>query len=138
MPAPARAGEAGYAGESLCPNDPSACPLRKAMQVVGGKWRMLLLEKLRPGVKRYGELKRMMPDISEKMLIQELKHLVESGLVEKRAYPEIPPRVEYTLTDHGRGALPMIDGIVAFGLVQMRAEQTLRPRRGAARTRPVD
>ncbi len=76
---------------------------------------MLLLENLRHDLKRYGELKRLLPDISEKMLIQELKELVAFGLVEKRAYPEIPPRVEYQLTATGQQALPMVDSIVAFG-----------------------
>lgn len=97
------------------PVDISICPVRKAMNIVGSKWKMLLLECLRHDLKRYGELKRLLPDISEKMLIQELKELVASGLVEKRAYPEIPPRVEYQLTAAGRQALPMMDGIIAFG-----------------------
>jgi len=91
------------------------CPVRKAMKLVGSKWKMLLLENLRHDLKRYGELKRLLPDISEKMLIQELKELVAFGLVEKRAYPEIPPRVEYQLTATGQQALPMVDSIVAFG-----------------------
>ena len=97
------------------PPDLAACPVRKAMNLVGSKWKMLLLESLRHGLKRYGELKRLLPDISEKMLIQELKELVAVGLVEKRAYPEIPPRVEYQLTATGQQALPMVDSIVAFG-----------------------
>ena len=91
------------------------CPVRRAMKLVGSKWKMLLLENLRHSLKRYGELKRLLPDISEKMLIQELKELVASGLVEKRAYPEIPPRVEYQLTAAGQQSLPMLDSIVAFG-----------------------
>ena len=95
--------------------DTAACPVRKAMNLVGSKWKVLLLENLRTGRKRYGELKRLLPDISEKMLIQELKDLVASGLVAKHAYPEIPPRVEYELTASGQQALPMLDSIVAFG-----------------------
>ena len=95
--------------------DSLICPVRKAMKMIGSKWKMLLLESLRGGYKRYGELKRLIPDISEKMLIQELKELVAAGLVEKHAYPEIPPRVEYKLTDKGQHALPVLDTIVAFG-----------------------
>ncbi|UCJ10106.1 helix-turn-helix transcriptional regulator [Chitinophaga pendula] len=63
---------------------------------------------------RYGELKRLLPDISEKMLIHELKELVANGIVEKRAYPEIPPRVEYELTAIGYKAIPILDSIIAF------------------------
>ena len=64
---------------------------------------------------RYGELKRAIPDISEKMLIQELNMLVKNKLVSKKAYPEIPPRVEYRLTDLGLKTLPIIAKLVEFG-----------------------
>jgi DNA-binding HxlR family transcriptional regulator len=67
-------------------------------------------------VRRYGELKRLLPDISEKMLIQELKSLVEYGILEKRSYHEIPPRVEYVLTGRGRKVLPLIEAIKTFGI----------------------
>lgn len=92
------------------------CPVKKTMELIGSKWKMRLIDKMRDGEKRYGELKRLVPDISEKMLIQELKQLVEVGLVEKRAYPEIPPRVEYKLTDKGEKVLPIVDSIVIFGM----------------------
>ncbi len=97
------------------PRDTAHCPVRKAMNLIGSKWKVLLLENLRDGRKRYGELKRLLPDISEKVLIQELKDLVASGLLTKHAYPEIPPRVEYELTDSGQQALPIVDSLVAFG-----------------------
>lgn len=99
--------------------DMSTCPVRKAMNLIGSKWKMLLLQNLGSGRKRYGELKRLLPDISEKMLIQELKDLVASGLVDKRVYPEIPPRVEYSLTANGQQALPVLDSVVAFGHTYM-------------------
>ncbi|TGD77117.1 winged helix-turn-helix transcriptional regulator [Hymenobacter wooponensis] len=91
------------------------CPVRRAMTLIGSKWKVLLLQNLRDGRQRYGELKRRLPDISEKMLIHELKQLVEAGLVTKHAYPEIPPRVEYELTANGQQALPVVDSIIAFG-----------------------
>jgi DNA-binding HxlR family transcriptional regulator len=97
------------------PRDTAQCPVRKAMNLIGSKWKVLLLENLRDGRKRYGELKRLLPDISEKVLIQELKDLVASGLLTKHAYPEIPPRVEYELTASGQQALPIVDSLVAFG-----------------------
>lgn len=91
------------------------CGIRKAMALIGSKWKMVLIGCLKHGVQRYGELKRLIPDISEKMLIQELKDLVEAGLVEKKAYPEIPPRVEYRLTEKGMKAVPVLEMVETFG-----------------------
>ncbi|MBO9702965.1 MAG: helix-turn-helix transcriptional regulator [Sporocytophaga sp.] len=85
------------------------------MKLVGSKWKVMLIRKMRDGAKRYGELKRLIPDVSEKMLIQELKELMDAGLVAKIAYAEVPPRVEYKLTEKGEKALPILDSIVAFG-----------------------
>ncbi len=96
-------------------SDSRDCSVRKAMTLVGSKWKVLLLQHLRHGRRRYGELKRLLPDISEKMLIHELKELVAVGLVTKYAYPEIPPRVEYELTSSGQQALPIVDSLEAFG-----------------------
>ena len=93
-----------------------ACPVRRAMNLIGSKWKVLLLERLSAGTKRYGELRRLMPDVSEKVLINELKELVAYGLLDKQAYPEVPPRVEYSLTEKGRQAMPVVDSIKAFGL----------------------
>jgi DNA-binding HxlR family transcriptional regulator len=72
------------------------------MTLIGSKWKVLLLQNLRDGRQRYGELKRRLSDISEKMLIHEIKELVSAGLVAKHAYPENPPRVEYELTASGQ------------------------------------
>ncbi|MBF4486288.1 winged helix-turn-helix transcriptional regulator [Flavobacterium procerum] len=92
------------------------CPVKKALGLLGGKWTMMILYQLNSRTIRYGELKRAVVGISEKMLIQELNSLVENKLVSKKAYPEIPPRVEYTLTELGLKTLPIIDQIAAFGL----------------------
>lgn len=91
------------------------CPVRRAMDMIGSKWKMKRIENLRDGTRRYSELKRFTDGISEKMLIQELKELVESGLVAKQQYPEVPPRVEYRLTPKGTRALPVLNSIIAFG-----------------------
>lgn len=91
------------------------CPMRRSLDLLGGKWKLLLLDTFRDRpTRRYGELRHAVPDISEKMLIQELKQLVETGLLHRQAYPEIPPRVEYTLTDKGRATLPIIDAVMHF------------------------
>lgn len=92
------------------------CPVRKSLAVLGGKWTLLILFQINDRVIRYGELKRCIPGISEKMLIQELNFLVENKFVSKKSYPEIPPRVEYRLTKLGLNTLPIIDKLASFGL----------------------
>ncbi|RRA97674.1 winged helix-turn-helix transcriptional regulator [Larkinella rosea] len=83
--------------------------IKKAVEVICGKWRMIIIHLLREKVLRYGEIKRGVPGISEKVLVHELKQLVELGMVEKESFGEVPPRVEYRLTDKGRTILPVID-----------------------------
>jgi len=92
------------------------CPVRKSLGLLSGKWTLLILFQINERVIRYGELKRAIPGISEKMLIQELNFLVENKLVSKKAYPEIPPRVEYSLTKLGLKTLPIADTLASFGL----------------------
>ncbi|MFD1166824.1 winged helix-turn-helix transcriptional regulator [Sphingobacterium daejeonense] len=92
------------------------CPLRKSLEVIGGKWTMLIIYQINERTIRYGELKRSVVGISEKMLISQLKFLTEKGIVNKKSYPEIPPRVEYTLTEMGKKLLPIINKIIEFGL----------------------
>ncbi len=95
--------------------DEASCPVRKAMEIVGGKWRLFIIQQLGKKTLRYGDIKRAIPDISEKMLIQELKCLVEMDVIEKKSFGEIPPRVEYKLTDKGKLALPLLKHITKFG-----------------------
>jgi DNA-binding HxlR family transcriptional regulator len=92
------------------------CPVRKSLFILSGKWRLLILFQINERVIRYGELKKTIPGISEKMLIQELNFLVEHKLVTKKWFPEIPPKVEYRLTDKGLNTLPIVDQLAAFGL----------------------
>ncbi len=92
------------------------CPLRKTLEIIGGKWTMLIIFQINSRTIRYGELKRCIVGISEKMLINQLKFLCEKEIVSKKAFPEIPPRVEYTLTPLGKELLPIIDEIIKFGI----------------------
>jgi DNA-binding HxlR family transcriptional regulator len=80
---------------------PYSCGLEAALDVIGGKWKVLILWQLYPRLRRFGELKRLVPGISEKMLIQGLRELEADGIVQRRVYYEIPPRVEYSLTEFG-------------------------------------
>lgn len=84
------------------------CPIRTTLELIGGKWKLLIIIQLAKEPKRLSKLKRDIPDISEKMLIQELKNLVDSELVIRKNYGEVPPRVEYELTKKGKLALPLI------------------------------
>lgn len=92
------------------------CPVRASLSLLSGKWTLLILFQINENIVRYGELKRAIPGISEKMLIQELNKLVENKLVTKKSYPEIPPKVEYQLTQLGLKTLPVVDQLAEFGL----------------------
>ena len=92
------------------------CPLRKTLEIIGGKWTMLIIFQINERSIRYGELKRCIVGISEKMFIAQLKFLGEKGIVHKKSFPEIPPKVEYTLTDSGKELLPIINQIIQYGI----------------------
>ncbi len=82
---------------------PYICGIDAAMDVVSGKWKSLILWELHNhGTRRFGELRRGLPGVSEKMLVQHLREMEEDGLVHREIYREVPPRVEYSLTDDGR------------------------------------
>ena len=86
-----------------------SCMLTLAMDLVGGKWKMVILWQLQNGVARFGELKRQLGGITQKMLTQQLRELEESGLVNRTVYPVVPPKVEYSLTEEGKKLIPALD-----------------------------
>lgn len=92
------------------------CPIRTTLEMLGGKWRLLIINEIGLNSLRYGEIKRAIPEISEKMLTQELKTLVDNDLVVRHNYGEVPPRVDYSLTENGKKALQLIGPIRDFGL----------------------
>ncbi|SER88463.1 winged helix-turn-helix transcriptional regulator [Pedobacter rhizosphaerae] len=92
------------------------CPVRASLTLLSGKWTLMILFQINENVVRYGELKRAVTGISEKMLIQELNMLVENKLVSKKVYQQIPPKVEYRLTKLGLKTLPIVDKLAEFGL----------------------
>lgn len=96
------------------------CPVKKTLALLGGKWTLLILFQLNERVLRYGELRRTIPGISEKVLIKELNALVEHKLVSKKSYHEIPPKVEYSLTQLGSQTMPIIETLAAFGLKNLK------------------
>lgn len=96
------------------------CPIRNVLTRIGDKWSLLVLFTMeRNGNQRFKDLQRNIPDISQKMLTATLKTLEADGLVLRKAYPEVPPRVEYTLTDKGKSLLPHIDSLIGWALDNM-------------------
>ncbi|GAB4020927.1 winged helix-turn-helix transcriptional regulator [Spirosoma koreense] len=97
--------------------------LQKTLSIICGKWRLYIIYQIGTEVRRYGELRRMIPKISEKVLIQELKALILLGVIEKRTYSEVPLRVEYKLTAKGRQALPILLKVTAIGKVFLASDE---------------
>lgn len=91
------------------------CALDITMSLIGGKWKTVVLWYLRKEKKRFSELKRHIPEITEKMLSLQLRELEKDGLVQRTVYPEVPPRVEYELTDEGKTLVPMLEAMAAWG-----------------------
>ena len=90
------------------PDDGDYALITKALEIISGKWRLSIILELNEDIRRYSELSEQLPAISEKMLAGELKALVTLGVVERKIYAQIPPRVEYKLTTKGRLALPIL------------------------------
>ena len=91
------------------------CPVETTLTLIGDKWKVLILRDLMPGTKRFGELKKSIGKVSQKVLTAQLRAMEESGLLTRRVYAEVPPRVEYTLTPLGRSLKPVLDAMGAWG-----------------------
>ena len=91
------------------------CPLHHAMLLIGGKWKLLILRNLKTRPWRFNELQRDLEGISQKVLTDSLRQMIDDGLAYRHDYQEMPPRVEYGLTSLGREMLPIIDALADFG-----------------------
>ena len=96
-------------------NELSACPVETTLTLIGDKWKVLILRDLMPGTKRFGELKKSIGAVSQKVLTAQLRAMEESGLVHREVYAEVPPRVEYSLTELGKSLKPILDSLWAWG-----------------------
>lgn len=99
----------------IYPYDPRNCPFTATWTVIGEKWKGVLWWRLSNGMGRFGELQRAIPQITKKMLTQQLRAMQRDGLVRRVAYDERPARVEYSLTDYGRSLAPVMDAICRWG-----------------------
>ncbi len=91
------------------------CPVYRAIAVVGAKWTLLIIHNLIDGPLRFGELERALHDASPKMITTRLREMEDLGLISREVFAEVPPRVEYTLTEQGRTLKPIIDSLFAWG-----------------------
>ena len=92
-----------------------ACPVETTLMLISDKWKVLILRDLMPGTKRFSELKRSVGHVTQKVLTAQLRQMEESGLVTRTVYPEVPPRVEYSLTELGRSLKPVLDATWDWG-----------------------
>ncbi|MGZ8666225.1 MAG: winged helix-turn-helix transcriptional regulator [Solirubrobacterales bacterium] len=100
----------------------SRCPVCRTADVISGKWTLLVIRDLADGSSRFCELERSLEGISPRTLSLRLRALEEEGIVERHTYPEVPPRVEYALTEKGRALVPLIDDMRAYGSKWLSAE----------------
>lgn len=91
------------------------CPVETTFLLIGDKWKVMILRDLMTGTKRFGALRRSIPAISQKMLTQQLRAMEADGLVHREVYAEVPPRVEYSLTETGESLRPVLDAMNVWG-----------------------
>ncbi len=96
-------------------NDLPACPVETTMMLISDKWKVLIVRDLLTGTKRFGELKKSVGSVTQKVLTAHLRAMEESGLVTRKVFAEVPPRVEYTLTETGYSLAPVMDAMWAWG-----------------------
>jgi DNA-binding HxlR family transcriptional regulator len=108
-------------------DNPAGCPLMSAVNIIGGKWKPIILHMLSEGTMRFGELKKNIPPVSQKMLTQQLRELEADGIICRTVYAEVPPRTEYSLSDRGRTLKPILQDLYVWGqlnAVQARTRET--------------
>ena len=99
--------------------NPNNCPVTHCMNIIGGKWKPIVIYLITIGKNRFSLLQKAIPDISKQMLVNQLREMEEDNLIERIIYAEIPPRVEYKLSEYGKTVLPIIDVMADWGKVDM-------------------
>jgi DNA-binding HxlR family transcriptional regulator len=95
--------------------DEDQCPVKTTLDVIGGKWKPLILYILKDGAVRFGDLRRSVPDVTQKMLTDRLRELEADGIVRRKVYPQVPPKVEYSLTVYGKTLAPILEAMAMWG-----------------------
>lgn len=97
------------------PKELPDCPVETTLMMIGDKWKVLILRDLMPGTKRFGELKKSIGNVSQKVLTAQLRDMEQKRLINRCVYAEVPPRVEYSLTDLGKSLKPVLDAMRTWG-----------------------
>ncbi|MBW4595750.1 MAG: helix-turn-helix transcriptional regulator [Brasilonema angustatum HA4187-MV1] len=92
------------------------CEVENTLKVIGGRWKVLIIRELMDGVKRFGELQRALDGVTQKMLTQQLREMEEDGVIDRKVYPQIPPKVEYSLTPLGESLKPILYAMHEWGV----------------------
>jgi DNA-binding HxlR family transcriptional regulator len=106
---------------------PDECSVRAALSVIGGKWKPVITRYLTLGTKRFGELRKVMPDVTQKMLTQQLRELERDGIVARKVYHQVPPKVEYSLTPYGDTLKPVLRELCKWGEAHMGRAKPAKP-----------
>ena len=96
------------------------CPVEACLGVIGGKWKGVILYHLLSRTMRFNELRRLMPDITQRMLTKQLRELEADGLIARKVYAQVPPKVEYSMTDYGKTLAPVVHALRAWGAEHMK------------------
>lgn len=106
------------------------CGVEATLEIIGGKWKGVILYHLSGGVKRFNQINRLLPNITQRMLTRQLRELESDGLVNREVYPQVPPKVEYSLTEQGQSLVPIIMALKGWGeekiLSTVSGEQTIK------------
>lgn len=94
----------------------ASCPVERTLEVIGGRWKVLILRELFQGVQRFGQLHRALNGITQKMLTQQLREMEHDGIIHREVYLQVPPKVEYSLTPLGESLKPIIDSMHEWGI----------------------
>ncbi|MEM6805511.1 MAG: helix-turn-helix domain-containing protein [Bacteroidota bacterium] len=98
------------------------CPMRYVLKMIGGKWKPLILQQLKGGKRRFGELQRLIPEINKQMLTKNLRELEKDGIISREVFAVVPPKVEYSLSDMGHSLIPVLEAMEDWGQAQIQEE----------------
>ncbi len=98
------------------------CPVETTLMMIGDKWKVLIIRELLPGTKRFNEIHHSIDGVSQKVLTQKLREMESDGLLERKVYAEVPPKVEYSLTELGKSLGPVLDSLKEWGEMYRRME----------------